>query len=238
MVKPARPQLLGKSAAAILFAVPVALLSACAPPGQVASDQTPTGTPPIWTGATAAPSGEAHGGSGKSPAANEQVVKLKNVDGTDAATATFVFNTGYVQVTVEAQPGSTLAPGFHGVHIHSVGKCETNSKAPDGTGDPGAFLSAGGHFQAPGHSGDHSSGDLASLNVRGDGSALLVTTTDAVTQDDIAGGKTSIIIHEGADNFANIPDRYESGGVAGPDAKTKATGDAGNRVACGVIGAP
>ncbi|MFN8067634.1 MAG: superoxide dismutase family protein [Mycolicibacterium insubricum] len=240
MVKPARPQLLGKSAAAILFAVPVVLLSACSPPGQEPTDHTPSpgATPPIWTGTSGTPTSQARAGTGQSPAANEQTVTLKNAEGADVATAKFAFHSGYVQITVEAQPGSGLAPGFHGLHIHSVGKCEANSKAPDGTGEPGAFLSAGGHFQAPGHTGSHSSGDLTSLNVRADGSALLVTTTDAVTQDEISGGKTALIIHEGADNFANIPTRYQAEGVPGPDAKTKATGDAGNRVACGVIGAP
>ncbi len=39
-----------------------------------------------------------------------------------------------------------LAPGFHGLHIHSVGKCEANSVAPTG-GAPGDFASAGGHLQ-------------------------------------------------------------------------------------------
>ena len=74
---------------------------------------------------------------------------------------------------------------------------------------PGDFLSAGGHFQEPGHVG-HSSGDLTSLQVRGDGSGTLVTTTDAFAMADlVAGEKTAIIIHAGADNFANIPpDRY------------------------------
>ncbi len=39
---------------------------------------------------------------------------------------------------------------------------------------------------------------------------MLVTTTDAFTMEDLlAGEKTAIIIHAGADNFANIPpDRY------------------------------
>ena len=77
------------------------------------------------------------------------------------------------------------------------------------------------------------------VDVRGDGSAELVTTTDAFTADDLlAGNKTSIIIHEKADNFANIPpDRYQQvvGAVPGPDEMTMATGDAGKRVACGVI---
>lgn len=39
---------------------------------------------------------------------------------------------------------------------------------------------------------------------------MLVTTTDAFTMDDLlSGAKTAIIIHAGADNFANIPpERY------------------------------
>ena len=87
---------------------------------------------------------------------------------------------------------------------------------------------------------DTASGDLTSLQVRGDGSGTLVTTTDAFTMDDLlAGEKTAIIIHAGADNFANIPpDRYNQvNGTPGPDETTMSTGDAGKRVACGVIGA-
>ena len=66
-------------------------------------------------------------------------------------------------------PGE-LTPGFHGLHIHSVGKCEASSVAPTG-GEPGDFNSAGGHFQVPGHSGHPASGDLTSLQVREDGTA-------------------------------------------------------------------
>ena len=56
-------------------------------------------------------------------------------------------------ITIETTGPGQLTPGFHGVHIHSVGKCEANSVAPTG-GAPGDFLSAGGHFQAPGHTGN------------------------------------------------------------------------------------
>ena len=95
------------------------------------------------------------------------------------------------------------------------------------------------HFQVPGHSGHPASGDLTSLQVREDGTAELVTTTDAFTAEDLqAGAKTAIIIHEKADNFANIPpERYQQvNGTPPPDETTMATGDAGKRVACGVIG--
>lgn len=120
--------------------------------------------------------------------------------------------------------------------IHQVGKCRPNSVAP--AGRAGNFNSAGGHFQAPGQSGHPASGDLTSLQVRDDGSAMLVTTTGAFTAEELTSGEgTSIIIHEKADNFANIPpDRYQQvNGDPPPDQTTLATGDAGARVACGVI---
>ncbi len=232
MVKPASRS--EKIAAAVLLAAPIALLSACSPNEPVAT--SPGTTPAIWTGS---PAPSAEGGSPEAGAGSEQklVTPLKAADGTQVATATFEFHPGYATVTVETTGTGKLAPGFHGLHIHSVGKCEANSVAPAG-GAPGDFNSAGGHFQVPGHSAHPASGDLASLQVRADGSAMLVTTTDAFTEDDLlAGAKTAIIIHENADNFANIPpERYQQvNGTPGPDETTMATGDAGKRIACGVI---
>jgi Cu-Zn family superoxide dismutase len=110
--------------------------------------------------------------------------------------------------------------------------------APTG-GASGDFNSAGAHFQAPGHTGSPASGDLTSLEVRSDGAAKLVTTTDSFTAADLlAGEKTALMIHEKPDNFGNIPaDRYQQkNGAAGPDQETLSTGDSGRRVACGVIG--
>ena len=164
---------------------------------------------------------------------------LKAPDGTQVAIAEFDFTSSHVTVRIETVAVGVLAPGFHGVHIHKVGKCEPNSVAPTG-GPPGDFMSAGGHFQAAGHAAEPASGDLTSLEVRNDGTGMLLTTTDAFTMDDLmAGEKTAIIIHAGADNFANIPpDRYtQVNGAPGPDQMTMSTGDAGKRVACGVIGA-
>jgi Cu-Zn family superoxide dismutase len=193
----------------------------------------------VWTGSPA-PSAEAGGeGEGEAaPSGDRLTAELKNPSGTTVATADFAFSSGYVTVTVKSTGTGALTPGFHGMHIHAVGKCEASSVAPTG-GEPGDFNSAGGHFQVPGHSGHPASGDLSSLQVREDGSAELVTTTDAFTAEDLeAGAKTSIIIHEKADNFANIPpERYQqTNGAPPPDQTTLATGDAGKRVACGVIG--
>ncbi|ORB31415.1 superoxide dismutase[Cu-Zn] [Mycolicibacterium parafortuitum] len=228
-------------AAATLFAVPALVLSACAPPGEVPSD-SPGTTPQVWTGSpspSAAPGehGSGHGGGSGQTGGETLTAELNLADGTTVANAEIVFSDGYATVTVETTGSGQLEPGFHGMHIHSVGKCEANSVAPTG-GAPANFNSAGGHFQVPGHSGHPASGDLSSLQVREDGSAMLVTTTDAFTAEDLLDGAgTAIIIHEKPDNFANIPpERYQQvDGAPPPDQNTLATGDAGARVACGVI---
>ena len=233
MVKPVRRKVAAVTVLAPLVAS-VVLSSACKPNQPPAT--APGTTPSIWTGSPS-PSGTQPTGG---PAAPESLTThLIAPDGAKVATAKFEFADGYVTITVETTGQGKLTPGFHGVHIHSVGKCEANSVAPNG-GAPGDFLSAGGHYQAPGHTGEPMSGDLTSLEVRKDGSALLVTTTDAFTKDDLTAGQgTAIVIHAGADNFANIPpERYtQVNGTPGPDQTTMSTGDAGKRVACGVIGA-
>ncbi len=213
----------------------VALVGACSSP-QHASTTEGT-TPSVWTG-SAAPA-ETSSGAAAQPAPQGLTTRLRAPDGTEVATAKFDFGNGFATITIATTGSGRLAPGFHGVHIHKTGKCEPNSVGPTG-GAPGDFLSAGGHFQAPGHSGEPASGDLTSLQVRKDGSGELVTTTDAFAMEDLVSGeKTAIIIHAGADNFANIPaDRYkQANGAPGPDEMTMTTGDAGKRVACGVIGA-
>ena len=228
-------------AVATVFAVPVLALSACAPNEPVAT--TPGTTPSVWTGSPApsASPGESAGGHGTeapAPTGEKLTAQLKLANGTPVATADIEFTGGFATVTVETIEPGQLTPGFHGLHIHAVGKCEANSVAPAG-GAPGDFNSAGAHFQKAGHTTHPASGDLSSLQVRQDGSAKLVTTTDAFTAEDLLGGaKTAIIIHEKADNFANIPpERYQQvNGAPPPDAETMATGDAGKRVACGVIG--
>ncbi len=216
-----------RAVAAAAFLVPIA--AACSPYEPVATQ--PGTTPAIWTGSPA-PSAEAgHGEGDQTPAAGhgeKLSAQLKLADGTAVATADFEFADGVATVTVQTTTPGKLAPGFHGLHIHSVGKCE------------GDFTSAGGHLQVPGHTAHPASGDLSSLQVRSDGTGKLVTTTDAFTAEQLlAGTQTAIIIHEKADNFANIPaERYQQvNGTPGPDETTMATGDAGKRVACGVIGA-
>ncbi|MEE6176890.1 superoxide dismutase family protein [Mycobacterium sp. 050134] len=193
--------------ATLAAGLPVVALTACSSP-QHASSQPGT-TPSVKSAAPA--SSEA--ASSPSPAGGSLSAQLKASDGRDVATATFDFTGGYVTVTVKTVAAGILAPGFHGLHVHQIGKCEPNSVAPNG-GAPGNFLSAGGHYQAPGHTGMPESGDLTALEVRQDGSGYLVTTTDAFTRDDLlAGTKTALMLH-GIEN----------------------TDGALERVACGVIG--
>jgi Cu-Zn family superoxide dismutase len=124
---------------------------------------------------------------------------------------------GAVEVTARA---FNLTPGFHGFHVHTIGRC-----------DPPAFTTAGGHFNPAGAPHASHAGDLPSLLVNGDGTATLVTTTDRFSIADLRDADGSaVMVHSGPDNFANIPPRY---GV--PDQETLNTGDSGTRVACGVV---
>jgi superoxide dismutase, Cu-Zn family len=118
-----------------------------------------------------------------------------------------------------------LAPGFHGLHVHSIGQCVPPP-------------SAGGHFNPGDEShGDHA-GDVPSLLVNEDGTAQLQFATDRFSISDLFDADGSaLVVHADRDNYANIPDRYiqEATGIPGPDADTLATGDSGERVACGII---
>ncbi|KQU60996.1 superoxide dismutase [Rhodococcus sp. Leaf278] len=222
------------------YAVPVLAiaalgLSACSN-GEVASD-TPGTVPPVWTGESD-PSAAATAGDGRaeSESGSEETIEgtLRNASGAEVGTVMFAAEGEKLTVTAEVE---NMTPGFHGFHVHTVGVCEPNSVAPTG-GEPGAFLSSGGHLQVDGRTEHPSSGDLSSLQVGEDGTGRLVTTTDTITLDDLrAGGAgTSVIVHEGADNFANIPPRYTlPDGAAVPDMTTLMTGDAGARAACAVL---
>jgi Cu-Zn family superoxide dismutase len=108
-----------------------------------------------------------------------------------------------------------LSPGMHAFHVHEFGDCSS----PDA-------MSAGAHFnpaKAP-HGGPHSEhrhvGDLGNIKADEDGKVVL-KMTDKVIQlngpHSIVG--RSIIVHAMAD-----------------DEKSQPAGNAGARVACGVIG--
>jgi superoxide dismutase, Cu-Zn family len=148
---------------------------------------------------------------------------LRGVDGQFVARVDLTqIDPNRVLVTAVAQG---LTPGFHGFHIHTNGICDPTV----------GFTSAGGHFNPanvphPGHA-----GNFPVLLVQQDGTAQAAVVTDRFKVADVNG--RAVIIHAGADNLANIPNRYVQAatGTPGPDAATLATGDAGARVACGLV---
>jgi superoxide dismutase, Cu-Zn family len=116
-------------------------------------------------------------------------------------------------------------PGFHGAHVHEVGQCEPPPLA-------------GGHLNPGGATHGEHAGDVPSLLVNEDGTAQLQFATDRFGFSDLFDTNGSaFVVHGDRDNYVHIPDRYiqEATGTPGPDAATLATGDAGDRVACGVI---
>jgi superoxide dismutase, Cu-Zn family len=131
--------------------------------------------------------------------------------------ATFEEVEGGLRVHVDV---TGLQPGLRAIHVHEHGSC-----APGDDGAPAG--AAGGHFApldsphgAPDHPrGERHVGDFGNLDVGSDGSARLTFVDEVATLD----GETSIVgkalvIHDGED-----------------DLETQPTGDAGGRVACGII---
>jgi len=155
--------------------------------------------------------------------AEEARAKLFNAVGQRVGTVWLQENDGNVGVRVKV---NDLPAGFHGFHVHETGICTSPS-----------FTSAGFHFQ-PGEIGGggtpHPSeaGDMPVLLVNADGTGEARFQTDRFSVDDLFDSDGSaIIVHAAPDNYANIPSRYASA----PDATTLNTGDAGGRIACGVV---
>ena len=108
-----------------------------------------------------------------------------------------------------------LAPGAHGFHVHEFGDCT----APDATSAGGHFNPAAKPHGAPADAARHA-GDLGNVTAAADGTATL-SWTDAAMKLDGPDGVVghAVIVHANAD-----------------DLKTQPTGNAGGRVACGVVG--
>jgi len=149
-------------------------------------------------------------------------VNLKTATGADAGTATFTEAKNGKKLTVKVSL-KNLPVGQHAVHIHAKSLCE----APD-------FKTAGGHFNpdAKQHGSmnpmGHHNGDFPQNIMIGEGHVGEATfKVDYLSLDPkspnsiVANGGTAIMVHEKAD-----------------DMKTDPTGNAGNRIACGVINAP
>lgn len=141
-------------------------------------------------------------------------VQINDRNGKNIGSAQFTQEKSGVRIKVRV---SGLAPGKHGLHIHSKGACE-----------PPAFKSAGSHFSPQNHQhgfldsdGPHE-GDLPMLDVNSDGGVTdydFTTTRVSFDQDSLLqSGGTSLIIHE-------KPDDYLTG----------TGGGTGDRIACGII---
>ena len=144
-------------------------------------------------------------------------VELKDTNGQSVGSAILSEGEGGSGVTIKLNL-KKLAPGEHAIHFHQVAKCE----AP-------AFTTAGGHFnpdqkqhglQNP--AGPHA-GDMPNFTVKADGTSKATVTDPRVNlgagdHSLFTNGGTALVIHAKAD-----------------DMKTDPAGNAGDRIACGVV---
>jgi Cu-Zn family superoxide dismutase len=141
--------------------------------------------------------------------------ELGDAQGQPVGTATFKQVNNGVRISLSL---SNLPAGTHAFHVHAVGKC-----------DPPDFKTAGGHFNPEkkkhglkNPEGPHA-GDMPNITVgkdgKGKGSVLntRVTLGEGVNSLFHEGG-TVLVIHEKADDEMSDP-----------------AGNAGSRIACGVI---
>ncbi len=167
----------------------------------------------------------------------EYRAKLRDPSGDTVGSVTFRITGDTMRVDAKLR-NITIDPdnpnNFRGFHIHANND-PTNGRncVADPSADPATwFVSADGHFSDPPANHGAHSGDLPSPLVLADGKARLRFTTDRIDPRMLRG--RAVILHAGPDNFNNIPkDQYTA--KEGAAAATARTGNAGNRVACGVI---
>lgn len=147
--------------------------------------------------------------------------ELVDPEGGTVGRALFRDTDNGVQVEVEV---SGLTEGIHGMYLHDVGVCGTESAAPDEPGLVGPFLSAGDVVQ-----------ELPAVLVLANGAGSTTTLFGPVPLEELLEGDgTALVITEAADGRADIP--LPPAAPAGPDEPTPAIEDTGSRVACGAIG--
>ena len=146
---------------------------------------------------------------------NQVKVEMKDLQGASIGTATLSpAKGGGVAIALDLR---NLAPGEHAFHVHQVAKCEP------------PFATAGPHFNpaAKKHGlenpdGSHA-GDMKNITVGADGTVKVVILNTQVTLGEgpnsvFLNGGTSLVVHAKPD-----------------DMKTDPAGNAGDRIACGVI---
>lgn len=140
------------------------------------------------------------------------VAKMNPTQGSQVSgTVTFTKTAKGAQVVAELMG---LTPGEHGFHIHEKGDCS----APDAK-SAGAHFNPGGHQHGGPNDTERHVGDMGNITADQQGNARLEMALEGVQFEGEAGivGK-SVIVHAKPD-----------------DLKSQPSGDAGDRLACGVI---
>ncbi len=136
---------------------------------------------------------------------------LKNPEGMEVGTVTLTAVPSGVLLDANF---TALPEGTHAFHIHGVGKC-----------DPPSFKSAGGHFNPEedqhgleNPAGPHA-GDMPNIHIPESGKLRIEVLNQMVSLPGLFVGEgTSIVLHERGDDYVSDP-----------------AGNAGPRIACGVI---